>query len=179
MDKIKFLWEKLGDFDSLFKDSERGDFDAFTQRFLVITDGVLAPTGLFWEVDDVGIFLIKDIRPAEMASVHFNFWDKKFSGREQLCIEALKFAFEQYKFHKLYTTVPVFARKTMWAVEKIGFIHEGRHRKEFKFKGTWFDVNEYSILRDELVGGMTRQSGLKKRRSVCADCGEKYSPKEI
>ena len=178
MDKLKFLWEKLGAFDALFEDDERGDFETFTQRFLGVTNGVLEPTGLFWEVDDIGIFLIKDILPAEMASVHFNFWDKKFSGREQLCIEALKFAFDQYKFHKLYTTVPVFARKTMWAVERLGFIHEGRHRKEFKFKGTWFDVNSYSILKDEVVG-MTRQTGLKKRRSVCVDCGEKYSPKGI
>ena len=175
MDKLKFLWEKIGAFESMFEDDERGDFNLFMQRFITFENGELKPTGLFWEVDDVGIFSLQNILPARMAIVSFNFWDQIFNGRGQLCIAMMKFWFEQYKFHKLYTTVPVAFVKTMRATEKLGFTHEGRHRMEYQYKGKWFDVNEYSILSTE-IAGIENKTGLKNRKSICPRCGDKYVP---
>jgi RimJ/RimL family protein N-acetyltransferase len=152
MEKMKFLWERLSKFDVLFNDFVRGDLAAFINHFVVMVDGEPTPTGLMWDIDDVGIFLLNEIKPMESASAHLVFWDKRFRGREELCREMLKYVFKEYGFRRIKVEIPLYATLSLNAMERIGFTKEGRMRKAVKYKGEWFDVNIYSILPEELNG---------------------------
>jgi len=160
---------KLKDFDVLFNDFVRGDFAAFVDHFVRQAGNELVPTGLIWEVDDVGIFLLNDIRISHSGMAHFAFWDRRFSGREALCREMIEYVIEEYELEKISVQVPVYANHTLQAVERIGFVREGRLRKEILYKGKWFDVNTYSILRGESF-----ELGRKSIEQVCFKCGGSY-----
>jgi RimJ/RimL family protein N-acetyltransferase len=177
LEKMQFLWEKLREFDVLFNDHVRDDFGAFVNHFIVQVNGEYQAAGLMWDVDDVGMFLLNDIKPAISASAHFVFWDRKFSGREELCREMVKYAIEEFQLKRVQVEVPLYARKTLAAVERIGFVQEGRMRAMTLYKGDWFDSNVYSMIPEDF-NEVHRQ---KDRRLVCWDCGEehkqRYNPK--
>ena len=126
---MKFLWEKLSQFDVLFNDFIRGDYKAFVNHFIVQIDGQPSATGLIWDVDDVGIILLNDIVPFKSAMAHFVFWDKRFRGREELIRQMIRYAFETYRFRRIRVEVPLYAAETKKAVERVGFIQEGRMKK--------------------------------------------------
>lgn len=153
-ERIQFLWDKLSQFDTLFNDFVAGDFGAFVSHFVKQdAAGVPVAQGLLWEVDDVGIFFLNEIVPLESANAHFVFWDRRFKGREELCRRMVKYAFDTFGFHRIKTEVPLYAKGIYKAVERIGFVKEGRLREAVLFKGEWFDVNIYSILRSEVENG--------------------------
>lgn len=148
--RLRYLWDKLSQFDVLFNDYVAQDFKSFVSNFVMQENGQPVPTGLIWDVDDVGIFYLTDIHPMESGLAHFVFWDRRFKGREELCREMLRFLFDRYKFHRIRVEVPLYAKYTLQAVERIGFIKEGRARDAVRYKGEWFDVNFYSMLEGEL-----------------------------
>ena len=150
-ERINYLWEKLSQFDTLFNDFVRGDFSRFVQHFVKQdAAGNPMPTGLVWDVDDVGIFFLTEMMPLNSGLAHFVFWDKRFRGREELCRKMLKMAFDELQFHRIRVEVPLYANFTIQAVERIGFTLEGRQRQAIKYKGDWFDVNMYSMLAEEM-----------------------------
>lgn len=171
IERLGFLWEKLREFKVLFNDFVKDDFDAFIHHFIVMVDGEVAPTGLLWDVDDVGIFFLTDIRPGNSAEAHFVFWDRRFNGREELCRAMLNYAFETLELHRISTQVPLYAPHTMRAVEKLGFFWEGRLRGTSLYEGKWFDTNVYSMLEgepDKCFGkpsGWDRLEGAKDARA--------------
>ncbi len=114
------------------------------------SSGEPSPQGIIYEVDDVGILYLTDIRAGVSALAHFNFWDRRFRGREELCREMLRYAFRKFKFHRITVQVGLYAAPLMTAVERLGFIKEGRMREATLYKGAWFDVNLYSILEREV-----------------------------
>lgn len=176
-ERLKFLWEQLKEFDVLFNDFVRGDFQAFLKHFVLEVNGEPVPAGLVFDIDDVGIFLVNEIRPGESCQVHFMFWDRRFRGREELCRQAIQFAFEHYKFRRIQTEVPLYAKFALRAVERIGFVVEGRLRKAVKYKGDWFDMYVLSLLPEDLEDPTisTRQKAV----SICHECGETFAPKKI
>ena len=150
IDRLRFLWDKLRGFDTLFNDFTEGDFTAFVDHFLLNVNGEVRPAGLIWDVDDVGILFLNDLRSDHSATAHFCFWDKKFRGREHLCREMLRLVFDTYGFRRIEVQVPRYAKKTLYAIEKIGFVYEGTRREAIFYKGQWFDVRLYSVLEGEL-----------------------------
>lgn len=151
MERLRFYYDNLKEFDVLFNEHVRNDFKSWIQQFITQdSSGELEPTGLIWQVDDVGIFYLTDIRPGYEALAHYNFWDQKFNGRKELCRETLRHVFGRFGFHRITTEVALYAEKTMNAVEWIGFTKEGRKREAVKYHGEWFDVALYSILEDEV-----------------------------
>jgi RimJ/RimL family protein N-acetyltransferase len=179
LDKLRFLWNKLGEFDVLFNDYVKGDFSAFINHFVTQDEKGLRASGLMWEIDDVGMFLITDIKPAISASAHFVFWDRVFRGRESLCREGLRQLFRKYLFQRIQVEVPLYAKKTLYAVERIGFIHEGRLRRSVQYKGEWFDVNIYSMIPEDLDVSFDEStiSAWKNRRKVCWGCAKVFTEK--
>lgn len=171
-ERMAFLWEKLKDFDTLFNDFVKDDYAAFVNHFVMEVNGQPVPTGLLWDVDDVGIFFLHDIIPHQSATAHFVFWDRRFRGREQLCVEMLRYAFENYKFERIKVEVPLYAYHTMDAVESIGFVLEGRLRRAILYHDRWFDINTYSVLLDDLDKPV-RMNRIK-RSAVCWQCGTKF-----
>ena len=150
---LKLLWENLSQFDTLFSDHYEKDFSRFVDAFVKQdANGDYVATGLLWMLDDVGIFRLTDMEPLMSAHAHFVFWDKRFRGREGLIRKALQYVFDTYKFHRIKVEVPLYAQKTLVAVERIGFKKEGRMREFVRYKGDWFDTNLYSILERDLAG---------------------------
>lgn len=150
-DKLRELYDRLGKFEVLFNNQHGGDFQSFVSNFVVqIGPDTFEPTGLFWEVDDVGLLYLTGIKPGYEATAHFSFWDRRYRGREKLLKEMIRYNFEHLRLHRLVAEVPMFAPALLAFVEKLGFVKEGRRRKTTWYKGQWFDSNIYSILRDEV-----------------------------
>lgn len=176
LDRLQFLWDKLSPFDVLFNDFVKGDFQAFMRHFVVQVEGQPVPAGLFWDVDDVGILLMKDIKPLVSCTAHFVFWDRRFRGRENLCRGMIRYAFDTYKFERIEVRVPLYAQDTILAVERLGFTKEGRIRRATPYKDDWFDMNIYSILPGEIDEdfNIVNADGKNSRLTTCFDCGDSY-----
>lgn len=159
LERMKFLWDKLKNFDTLFNDFVRGNFQAFIEHFIIQVGDEIQSAGLMWDVDDVGMFVMNDIRPCASASGHFLFWDRRFSGREDLCRKMVEFVMEKYNLVRLEIRVPVYSNHTMKAVERIGFTKEGRLRDAILYKDHWFDVNIYSVISREMKTFMETSNG--------------------
>lgn len=151
-EKIRELWDRLGEFEVLFNYQHDHNFERFVRNFIVQKEnGEFEPTGLFWEVDDVGLLYLTDIRPEYEASAHFTFWDRRYRGREELLKQMIRYNFEMLNLHRLVVEVPMYAPSLLAFVEKLGFVKEGRHRKTMWYKGQWYDSAYYSLLREEVV----------------------------
>ena len=148
--KLRELYERLSKFEVLFNDSIENGFEDFVDSFLCEVGGEIKPLGLIWQVDDVGILYLTEIRPGYEAEAHFSFWDQRIRGREKLVAEMVRYVVTRFGFHRIAVEIPVYAKPALKAVERIGFKKEGRKRKAVKYKGEWFDVNLYSVVEDEL-----------------------------
>jgi len=172
VERMAFLWEKLKNFDTLFNDFVKDDYAAFVNHFVMQVNGQPVPTGLLWDVDDVGIFFLSDIIAHQSATAHFVFWDRRFRGREELCVGMLNYVFENYKFQRIKVEVPLYAHHTMDAVERLGFVLEGRLRRAILYHDKWFDMNIYSVLPTDLNNSV--KTNRIKRKSVCFQCGNLF-----
>ncbi len=150
VERLGYLWEKLQPFDTLFNDFVDGDFEAFVGHFLLNINGEIRPAGLMWDVDDVGMIFLNELKPGLSATAHFCFWDRRFKGRENLLKGMLKHAFETYDFRRIEVRVPHYASKTLHAVQSLGFTSEGILREAALYKGEWYNVTILSMLWDEL-----------------------------
>lgn len=151
--RLKEYWERLKGFNNLFNDYVAGDVDTFIRSFVDTgPGGEVRATGLIYEVDDVGLMFLTNLKPHE-ALAHFTFWDQRLKGREPLLEAGVRFAFEEFGFHRIAVEIPLYADKWLFKViEGIGFIKEGRKREAVPYKGKFFDVNLYSVLRREVLG---------------------------
>ena len=149
--RIKRYYEKLSQFPTLFN-RQVVDLDGFLSSFVSQDGDSIKANGIIWEVDDVGLLFITDIYPGYQATGHFTFWDRRFKGREELLRQALRYAFNEFGFQRIITEVPLYTQATLSAVERIGFIKEGRLRKAAWYHGEWWDVNLYSVLKEEMQG---------------------------
>lgn len=150
-EKMRLYWEKLSQFPVLFNRYIANVDDFITTFVSQDSAGNLKANGLIWEVDDVGILWITDIYPAYQALMHFTFWDRRLYGREPLVREMFKYTFKEFGFHRLVAEVPVYTWKVNHFAKKVGLTGEGRLREAVMYKGQWFDVILYSILRREAL----------------------------
>jgi RimJ/RimL family protein N-acetyltransferase len=151
MERLKFYYDQLKQFDVVFNDFIENDLESFINIFLSDDghDGIVS-NGLIWEVDSVGIIYITDIRPSS-AVAHFSFWDRRLKGRENLIRAMLRWGFDQFGFHRIEARVGLYAAPWVSrAIERVGFKKEGRLREAVQYKGEWFDMNVYSILEHEV-----------------------------
>lgn len=148
---LALLWEKQRNFRTLMG-REIMTFPEFVDFFVKTEkDNSITPRGLCFVVDDlVGIFWLSDIHAPSYAEVHYTFFDRRHKGRINLCREAIKYCFNNWNFNCLYVGVGLFATIPIRFVESIGFKREGRLRQRLQYKGVWWDVNMYSLLREEV-----------------------------
>ena len=64
----------------------------------------------------------------------------------------LKMVFETYGFRRIEVQVPLYATKTLQAIENIGFVKEGTRRQAIFWRKEWYDVRLYSVLKEDLDG---------------------------
>ena len=150
MDKLETIYNQIKQFKTLFNE-DMDSLEKFASCFMFQTaDGELHPAGLLWEVDDVGILRLSEIKPGYEAKAHFVFWDKRFKGRQQLILNMMRWVFKRYALHRIVVEVPLYAKRTMIAVEAIGFKKEGRKREAVRHYDSWFDMNTYAMLEEEV-----------------------------
>lgn len=153
-EKLRDWYDKVKDFDVIFNDHVPNTPGGFASIFVSVQENhTVTANGLVWEVDDVGILYLTDIIPNFSALAHFTFWDRRMRGREELMREMMKYCFKRYNFHRIETRVALFAVPVLGAVERVGFVKEGRAREAVRRKGEWFDVNLYAVLREEVLNG--------------------------
>ena len=151
MEKLLNYYERLKKFDIIFNTDVPNDPIAFAQLFLnQNSNGFVEARGLIWEVDDVGILYLTNIG-SRSATAHFSFWDQRIRGRETLLREMVRYAMKEYGFERIETRAGLHATKAIRAVERIGFVKEGRLRKIINYKGKLFDAYVYSLLREEVL----------------------------
>lgn len=169
LENLKRFWENASKFRTLFTAEINNDFTKFCEIFLHQNGGTVEANGLVYVIDDfTGVFYMTNIIPSVDASVHYSFFDRRHKGREILIHECLKYAFIHFGFRRLSTEVPLFLAPTpdkryavederatgiFKFVEALGFVKEGRKRKAMLYKNDWFDVNQYGILREEVLDG--------------------------
>lgn len=152
IENLRRYWNHLKEFDVLFDEFVQGDVDAFIRRFVGQNgDGEPVARGLIWEVDDVGILFLTEFNPYyREATGHYTFWDGAYRGREELVREMLRYVFDDLDLRIIRAEVPLYAQPAMVFAEKLGFVKEGRKRDARFYKGQWFDVNMYSIRKEEI-----------------------------
>ena len=160
MEKLRGFWNELSKFPTLFNRQINSAEDFITSFISEDSNGKPKANGLIWEVDDVGILYLTDIYPVFQATGHFTFWDGRFRGRELLILKMLEHVFSEFGFHRIVTEVPFYTQPTMGAVERIGFVREGRYRKIARYKDDWWDVAAYSMLREESKAFAKNYDGL-------------------
>ncbi len=144
------LYERIQRF-STFMGYEINNFQDMLGFFIrEETQGALIPKGLALVVDDfVGLFYLTDIIGLEEATVHYTFFDRRHKGRVEICKKALAYTFNHFQFHRLSTQVPGYAVFTQKFVESLGFVKEGKLRKNRLSRGKYYDTFVYGLLREE------------------------------
>jgi RimJ/RimL family protein N-acetyltransferase len=151
-EKLRYYYDKLKEFDVVFNDHVPNTPGGFASIFVTVSEDLtVSANGLLWEVDDVGILYLTHIIPGLSALAHFSFWDRRLRGREELVRRMIQYCFLKYRFQRIETRVALYANPVLAAVERIGFVKEGRARKAVRRGGDWYDVNLYAMLREEAV----------------------------
>ena len=152
LENLKRFWDRSKQFPTLFGEEISGDYTKFLNMLVREGPHGIEITGLFWVVDDfVGMYYMTEIEAGFDAHVHYSFFDRRQKGRVGLSRAMLKYAFEKYEFRRFSVEIPLFVSKmTLNFIEEIGFKKEGRKREKALYKGQWFDVACYGLLREEL-----------------------------
>ena len=157
---IQLFWEKAKLFPTIYGHEVLNDINKFIDLFFYIDEHKqLVPKGLFWVVNPkefTGVFYLTDIyeNGDEMADaqVHYTFFDRRHHGRVPLVKKMLQFVFNKYKFQRLSAAIPNYVTpQARHFTLECGFEYEGKRRKAARYKGDWFDVNLYGILRTEAM----------------------------
>lgn len=145
------MWEKQRKYKTLMG-KEIAHFEQFLDFFIhQDKTGAIEPKGLCFVIDDLaGIFWLSDIHYPAYAEVHYTFFDGRHKGRLNLVRAGIKYAFDKWQFNRLYVRVALYAKLPIRFVESLGFIKEGRLRQCVQYNNVWWDVNCYSLLKDEV-----------------------------
>ena len=155
-ENLQKYWDKAKQFPTLFGREILNNPQEFYSLLMSENPetGSIIPNGLFWVVDDfIGVFYLSDIDLLNReAHVHYTFFDKRTNGREPLVKEMLKYVFNKYPFQRLNAPIPLYASPVArkFALD-VGFYYEGKKRDAAFYKGQWFSVNLYGILRKEVL----------------------------
>lgn len=141
---VEYLWEKIKNYDILFADENRGDFEEFERR-------LTQKDTLCLRIDE-GILIMTDIIIGHMAQIHACFWDHKLSIRLDLFRNCITWVFVVFEFVRLEAIVPVISRGLRrFLQKKLNFTEEGILRHRMKYQGEFIDVAVYSLLREEAL----------------------------
>lgn len=146
-EKIKWLWDEVQKYPTLFSDLTRGDVEAFTSN-------VLSGNSFWVEVYDpeklVGIMYLKDLDMVVDANVHIMFFDRKLREKSALCRHMIRWMFDKFRLHRVSTQMPSIYHATVHLTRLIGFKHEGTTREMLLIGGKWVDVLHFGLLATEM-----------------------------
>lgn len=154
---LRDLWERQKKYKTLMG-REISTFPEFVDFFVKLVEtkeGIkYEPRGICLVIDDlVGIFWISDITWPAYVEAHYTFFDGRHKGRENLVKAGCQYVFDILKINCIYVCVALYAKLPIRFVESLGFKKEGRLRARRLYRGSWWDVNSYSLLKEELKNG--------------------------
>ena len=121
----------------------------------------------------VGVLVLNKVQYRTDATVHFLFFDHELANKRQLCLNAMKWAFEHFDVHRLCVEIPTYARAlASFARKKLGFRYEAearqfswpkdakplsrrqaelgsRRHQATRYKQEWHDVLLLSVTKEE------------------------------
>lgn len=147
------MWDKQKRYKTLMG-VEISSFAEFVDFFVDVEkkDGEVKynPKGVCLVIDNlVGIFWISDIHHPVFCEAHYTFFDGRHKGRLELVKSGMKFIFNAWGINLIYVMVALYAKLPIRFVESLGFKKEGRLRARVQYRGKYWDVNCYSMLREE------------------------------
>lgn len=156
-EKLKWLWEEMNRYRTLFSDLTRGDVENFY-------DLITSPNSLWLEIYENG-YLGPDMIQHKMigiaywtgmqnlvdADAHLIFFDRKPAEKADLCREIIRWFFkENPEFHRMTATLPHIYHATIRLAKKIGFKIEGRRRQSQLMGGRRVDEIMLGLLASEV-----------------------------
>lgn len=151
-ENFETFFEKAKKYRTLLHKEIGEDREKFLQLFIRQGAAGIEPTGVFYVIDDfVGVYYATKIIKGEDASVHYTFLDGRHKGREDLTREMIKYLFKIADLNRITADMPAYLPEACFKfVERVGFTREGRKRQAVLYKGAWFDIKIYGILKEEL-----------------------------
>jgi len=141
--KLLNLWEIVSQYPTTFADGTKNPED-FIRRLLAKNTIVIETDG--------GVILIEHIDIGVSAEFHATFWDHKLSPRKDELKEILLWVFLTFNLERLETTVASYARAVKrFLKDRLGFVYEGTLRNAIKNQNEFYNLEIYSILRDEVL----------------------------
>jgi RimJ/RimL family protein N-acetyltransferase len=136
-----------------------GPFATAEAMARVVADFAAVHEPMFWAVRPVatgvvsGWLALADIQPRNAAIELGNIWFAPSMQRTRAATEAiflmLKLAADDLGYRRLVWKCNSLNAPSRRAAERLGFVHEGRHRMHMVVKGRLRDTDWYSIVGDE------------------------------
>lgn len=158
-ENLKRFWEQARKFPVIYGHEIVDNHDAFIDLFFDRTPSGIFPKGLFWVMNDfTGVIYLTNMKYEGDVMVdgltHYTFFDRRHHGRAPLMREMIKYVFGKYNFVRLSAEIPNYATaQARHFAQEIGFSYEGKRRNSALYKGTWYGVNLYGILKSEVLNG--------------------------
>lgn len=159
--KIADIWRQISKYPVLFSDYTEGKIEPF----LAI---LMNPNSVWFEVYNettdrtVGAVYVDRVIPGFDAQGHFAVWDSVANGRQPIFWGIMEWLMERYGLRRLSCGVPPYQAGTIRFAKSLGFKQEGERREAVIYKGRWFPLIEFGILRDELEEA--RKNGIDTTR---------------
>jgi Acetyltransferases, including N-acetylases of ribosomal proteins len=149
-DKIKWLWDEMSHYRSLFNDLTRGDITNFC--------AVMTLEDSFWlEVTDqedniVGLIYWTNMSQVIDTDAHVMFFDRKPAEKVALCREAAKYFFlHNPQCNRMTATLPIIYHASIRLAKKIGFRQEGVKRQSQLMGHKYVDEVIFGLLASEIL----------------------------
>lgn len=147
--KISDIWRQASKHPVLFSDYTEGRIEPFLE---LLTN----PRSVWFEVvrveDDltIGAAYVDRVIPGFDAQGHFAVWDSIANGRQLIFQKIMDWLFNRYQLRRISCAVPPYQAGTIRFAKSLGFKQEGERREAVVYKGKWFPLIEFGILRSEM-----------------------------
>ncbi len=147
--KMLALWTTFQQYQTLFSDLARGDFNNFYRVLLL-------PNTLWFEIWDkadeqiIGVLWVTDLEQIVDANAHCVYFDRMPAQKDNVTRELIWWLFRHFPLHRLTAKPAAIYHATIRLMERIGFKKEGRVRESVLIGGKWNDQIIYGITRPEV-----------------------------
>jgi ribosomal-protein-alanine N-acetyltransferase len=126
-----------------------------------VRDGTQLPFGIYVGEQFAGQVTVGEIVRGALCSGSVGYWiDNRFAGRGVTPVAlalVADHAFASAGLHRIEANVRPENVASLAVVEKVGFTNEGRRRRYLAIDGAWRDHLSFSLLADDIPGGVLTQ----------------------
>lgn len=150
-EKIKWLWDEMQKYPTLFSDLTRGNVEVYKAL-------IQNPYSYWLEVlseDDqtLGILYVTDLYRMIDANVHLIFFDRRAVEKTELVKDMLRLVFDKFpSLHRITAVVPSIYHATIRLAKRVGFKQEGIKRQSQLIRHEWCDEFILGLLAGDLNG---------------------------